>query len=505
MTLLAGLDIGTSGCKCTVMTSEGEMLSSCYSEYTVSRTAGIHEANAAVIWQTAQKVIGGAVKEANTKHKGSVNALSVTSFGESVVLLDEKDEPLFPIMLYTDPRGQRECAGLCELLGEKHIYELCGHRPNVMYSLPKLIYLKETNSEVFVKTRRILPIASYLIYKLCGEAVSDYSLLSRTMMLNVKRLDYADELLDIAGISRDILPKAVPMGTIAGVLRAELTRDLGLRRGTKIVVGCQDQIAAVLGAGALKSGLAVLGSGTVECITPVFDGIPPDINTMFENGYAIVPAINGLYVTYAFIFTGGALLQWFRDRFAADVRAQAENTGQSAYTILDSRMSPEPGELLVLPHFAGAATPYMDNGSRGAIIGLTLEHDEMDIYKALLEGVALESRVNMERLAQSGVHIDMLRATGGGAKSKVWLQIKADVLNRPLETLASAEAGTVGSIMLAGLADGVYPSINEAMSLAAIKEQITPRVSRVQQYNKIFARYSRVYDAVKSIYYSGSK
>ena len=494
-TALAGLDMGTTGCKCTVATAAGEILAACYREYAVSRTAGAHQADAAVLWDTAKTVIQSACRESPLP----VTALAVTSFGESVVLLDGDGQPLFPVLLYTDPKGQEESAALCETLGERRVFGLCGHRPNAMYSLPKLMALSKEAPERFSRIRHILPVASFLAYRLCGECVTDYSLASRTMMFDVRKLDWCPELLEAGGISRAALPQAVPMGTAAGTVKPELAQALGLHQTAKIVIGCQDQIAAVIGAGALSPGLAVLGSGTVECVTPVFDGIPAALDAMLDSGYAIVPAINGLYVTYAFIFTGGALLQWYRDRFAAKAVREAEKRGESAYAVLDREVRPEPTGLLFLPHFAGAATPYMNQNAKGAMLGLTLEHDEKDFYRAILEGIAYESRVNLERLQSAGIPIKALRATGGGAKSKMWLQIKADILNKPLETLQTAEAGTMGSLMLAGLAAGEFSSLTEAMTAVRVKEQIRPGAHR-EKYDEFFERYRRVYQAMQEIY-----
>jgi xylulokinase len=205
-------------------------------------------------------------------------------------------------------------------------------------------------------------------------------------------------------------------------------------------------------------------------------------------GFAVVPAYHGLYVTYAFIFTGGALLQWFRDNFAAGV----------SYAALDGQVKPNPSGLLALPHFAGAATPYMDSAATGALAGLTLEHDARDVYRALLEGVAYESRVNMEHLAQAGIPINGLRCAGGGAKSRVWAQIKADVLNRPIETLASAETGAVGSLILAGLAVGEYKTLEEGMALAKTRELFTPSANR-ERYDAHYRRYLKLYQAVREV------
>lgn len=493
--VMGGLDIGTSGCKCTVMRADGKVLSSCYREYGVSRRAGAHEADPAVIWDTAKHVI----RDACSQSPEPVQALAVTSFGESVVLLDDGGEPLAPAMLYTDPRGQEQSERLSRELGEQRIFDMCGHSPNAMYSLPKLMYLRETQPELFTRARHILPIHAYIVYRLCGTAVTDYSLAARTMMLDVRKLDWCDELLAAGGVMRSVLPKIVPPGTAAGEILPDLATEIGLPKGAVMVIGCHDQVAAAIGAGALRPGVAVNGSGTVECFTPVFGGIPAQTDLMRQNGYAIVPAVDGLYVTYAFIFTGGALLQWYRDHFAVAAKAEAERSGRSVYAVLDGKVRSDPTGLLVLPHFAGAATPYMDSGAKGAVVGLLLEHDERDLYRALLEGVAYESRVNLERLAQSGVSIGSIRATGGGARSRVWLQIKADILGKPIETLEVDEAGTVGSLMLAGLACGCYATLDQAMALAKTKARIEPAADRIR-YDLSYERYKRVYDAVKIIY-----
>jgi len=492
---LGGLDVGTSGCKCTVMSAGGEILSSCFKEYRVNRRVGTHETDATVIWKTAREVI----REACTESPEPVDALAVTSFGEGVVLLDRTGKPLAPIMLYTDPRGQAQCALLNVELGERRIYEMCGHRANAMYSLPKLMYIRETHRELFDQIRYCLPIHSYLVYRLCGAVVTDFSMAARTMMLDIRKLDWCDELLAVGGMVRSVLPQIVPPGTVAGEILLELARELGLPEKAKIVIGCHDQVAAAIGAGALRPGIAVNGSGTVECITPVFNGIPPETGMMFKNGYAIVPVTSDLFVTYAFIFTSGVLLQWYCDHFVSHGRAEAAKSGKSLYEILDGQIRPDPSGLLVLPHFAGAATPYMDSSAKGAIIGLSLEHDERDVYRALLEGIAYESRVNLKRLEQAGVYIESIRATGGGAKSEGWLQIKADILNKPIEMIETPEAGTVGSLMLAGIAVGVYANLEEAMAFAKVKRRIVPLINR-KRYDEIFDKYERVYETVKRIY-----
>jgi xylulokinase len=488
---LGGLDIGTTGCKCTVMTPDGKILATQYQEYASSRTASAHEIDAEAIWAAAQDVIRGVTAESPEP----VAALTVSSFGESCVLLGKDGQVLAPVMLYTDPRGQAQCDTLNGKLGADTVFGIGGQPLHVMFTLPKLMFLRDTQPELYARIHAVLPIHSFIIHRLCGEAVSDTSLASRTMMFDIRALSWSGELLAAGGVDKALLPAVLQPGGAAGRIRPSLAGELGLPAAAMIVVGCQDQIAAAIGAGTLKTGAAVNGSGTVECLTPVFDRIPADMRMMAEYGFAVVPVYRGLFVTYAFTFTGGALLQWFRDHFSAGIRAEAEAAGQSVYAYLDSQVGPSPSGLLALPHFAGAATPYMDSAATGAIVGLTLEHGFRDIYRALLEGVAYESRVNLEHLERVGIPVERLRGTGGGAKSRIWTQIKADVLNRPIETLSSAETGAVGSLILAGLAIGAYKTLEEGMSLVKTRELFTPSKNR-GQYDAHYRRYLKLYHAV---------
>lgn len=490
---LGGLDIGTSGCKCTVMSAEGKVLAASYRAYAVSRTAGSHEVDAGLLWEAVQQV----VREAVQQSPEAVEALCATSFGESCVLLDRAGEPLCPIMLYTDPRGGEESRLLETRLSPGRIYSLTGHSAGPAYFLPKLMWYARHCPELFAATARVLPVNAYIVYRLCGQAAVDYSLAARTMMLDIRRYDWCGEVLDAAEISRSLLPEVVQAGAAVGKIRRDLAAALGLSPDTKVVIGCHDQVAAAIGAGALHAGCAVNGSGTVECITPVFDRVP-ESPALQAGGFAIVPAVRGLYVTYAYIYTGGALLQWCRDTFGAALARQAEREGRSLFELLDEGIRREPTGMLVLPHFAGAATPYMDNDATGAIIGLTVEKGFMDVYQAMMEGICYESRVSLELLRQAGITLDTMRATGGGSRSMAWNQMKADIWRITLDTLSVQEAGTVGSIMLAGLATGAYGSLEQAMAMTDTAARFTPSAD-ADRFDAPFARYRRVYEAVRPL------
>ncbi|MBS7262674.1 MAG: carbohydrate kinase [Eubacteriales bacterium] len=484
---LAGVDIGTSGCKCTVMRLDGTEAAVCYREYEANRSLGAHEIDAGVILENVRAVIDGCL----TRTTEPVTAVCVTSFGESCALLDEHDRVIRPVMLYTDPRGQEEADELGRVFGERSLFDETGHKPSPMYLLPKLLYLRRHEPENFARIRMILPVNAYVAYMLTREKepAVDYSLASRTMLLDVKAHDWSRRLLDYAGLRRDQLPSSVNAGTAVGTL-------IG-RPEIKVVIGCHDQVAAVIGADGMRAGTAVCGSGTVECVTPVFDRVPT-AQAFFDGEYCAVPAVNDLYVTYAFILSGGALLQWFRNELARDVRAAAAAEGRSAYEMLNAGIRPGPTGLFVLPHFAGSATPYGDSAAKGAIVGLTLGTDRIDIYKAIMEGISYEVKVNFECLAASGIRIGSMCATGGGSRSADWLQLKSDILGIPISTLNVSEAGTVGSVVLAGIATGELASTADAGRIVRPVRTFEPGPD-APRYAELYEKYKRIYPAVKEI------
>ena len=223
---------------------------------------------------------------------------------------------------------------------------------------------------------------------------------------------------------------------------------------------------------------------------------------MSKGYFSVVPyVIPGKYVAYAFSYTGGALIQWCLNTFAKAEAEEAKKKGISVHTLLEQQYEgQEPTGLLVLPHFAGAATPYMDTGSRGAILGLSAGTTLPEIYRACMEGVAYEMRLNYDALADSGIHFTKLHATGGGAKSRVWMQMKADILNLPITSLKTSDAGTVGSAMLTGVAVGVFRDLKEAAAvMVRQRETFDPDPRRHEQYMQIYERYRKVYQAVRPL------
>ncbi len=491
---IAGLDIGTTGCKCTVFDEQGSFLGKAYRDYPVRRAVGGHEVDVTVIMDGVYAVL-----QEMTEKYPDIAGIGITSFGETFVMTDGEGIPLHPAMLYTDPRGAEECHQLTERFGGKEIAAITGLRPHEMYSISKMMWIKNHRPELYEKCVYIFLMEDYVVYHLTGKRMIDYSLATRTMAFDIERLTWSEEIFAAAGIDIAKMSIPVPTGTDVGVISHEAAERTGLARATHIVAVSHDQIAAAVGAGAFDASVAVDGAGTVECITPIFDGIP-NVEVMYNGYFSIVPyVIPGKYVAYAFSYTGGALLQWCTETLAKKEKELAKEQGCSVNTYLEER-SESPTGLLVLPHFAGAATPYMDTGSKGAMLGLTSGTTAAQIYRGCMEGVVYEMLVNIRALEGSGAAFTKMNATGGGAHSKEWMQMKADVLNLPITALKTVDAGTVGSAMLTGIAIGLFADLKDASEhMVEETETYYPRAEMHERYMEHFARYERVYEAVRPL------
>ena len=483
---IAGLDIGTTGCKLTVFDENGNHLGKAYRDYPVHRAVSGHEIDISTMMESVYAVLS----EMAAQYR-DIAGIGVTSFGETFVMTDEAGEPLHNAMLYTDHRGAEECAELSEKLGKAHIAHVTGLAPHEMYSIAKMMWIKRHRPEIYAAAKRIHLIEDYVVWHLTGKAQIDYSLATRTMAFDIHTLSWSREIFEAAGIDISLMSDPVPTGTPAGTITHAAARRTGLNPDCVIVSISHDQVAAAVGAGAFDGSVAVDGAGTVECLTPIYDSIP-DIDVMRKGYFSVVPyAVPGKYVAYAFSYTGGAVIQWCMETVG---KSESYDSMEAAYD------RDEPTGLLVLPHFAGAATPYMDTGSKGAILGLTTATTPGEIYRACMEGVAYEMRLNYEALSGSGIHFEKLNATGGGAKSKVWMQMKADVLNLPITALKTSEAGTVGSAMLTGIAVGVYQDLQDAADhMVQETDTYYPRPEMYEKYMKVYGRYKQVYNAVRPL------
>jgi xylulokinase len=430
-----------------------------------------------------------------------VKALAATSLGESFVPIAEDGTILSNSMTYVDSRGTEQIELCNRVLGKTRIFQITGQPPHPSYSLPKMMWLKDEKPEIFIKARKFLLYQDFAYFKLGLKPTIDYSLAGRTMAFDVKEKRWSEEIFSAVGIDPGIMATPRPSGEVVGEIPASIAEELGLLGGTVAVTGGHDQPVNALGGGVVSEGVAVDGIGSTVCVTVAFN--EPHLNeNMLAANYPVYSHVKrDMYVSLAFSFTGGNLLRWYRDNFAQDMVREAERTGADVYDLILKDVPKEPTGVYVLPHFGGSGTPSFDPESKGTITGLTLGTTREQFVRALIEGITYELRLNLETLEKAaGVKIERLRAVGGGAKSKMWLQLKADMTGKEVVSLAVSECGCLGAAILAGVGIGEYASVDEAVELLVSEVDLfKPDRDMYDQYSERFAIYSDLYPTLRDI------
>jgi len=482
-----GVDIGGTGAKCVAFRDDGQQLAISYVEY--PNPPGKVNLEPDVLWTSVVKVIRDCVDSLGNKE--DVAAVTVSSFGESFVPVDAEGNALTDIIMYFADSSSEEFGDLVAKIGEEKFMRIARIKPDASYSLAKMLYtLKVAERPVW----KFLLIAGYICYKLSGVPVTDVSLACRTLLYDVQKRCWSRELLRETGISEDMLPEVYEPGSIVGGLKAEIAEALNLSEDVKVVIGSHDQIVNALACGICEPGEAMDGSGTTECIEPLYADIPADMGYTKEN-YACVPYLDGRgYVTYAYNLTGGAFVKWYRDKLALHLRQQAKEEGVSIYDILNRVCPDKPGKMIVLPYLQGmGGTPDIDPEARGVFWGVSMETGLPDFYRAILEGLSFEMAYNLERLNHYGVAPKRLYACGGGARSKVWLQIKADVWNCEILPVETEETGALGSAILGFAAVmGEKDRCKLAKKFVRIGKPVLPNPENVAIYREKFAEYKKI-------------
>ena len=497
---LLGVDVGTTGCKGVAFDLEGQVIASAYREYPLLEpNPGWMELDAHQVTKAIKEVI---TEVAAQTKADPIQALSASSQGEAAVPLSKQGEILDNTPVSFDKRTTEIAAWWKDELSIREIFEITGQPLHPMHTISKIMWLRENKPEVFKRVWKFLCYEEYVFYLLGIDPVTDYSIAARMMAFDVKSKQWSEKMLSIAGLGESLFPGTAPSGTAIGEVAPKVAEELGLPKGVVAVTGGHDQPCNALGAGIIQSGTAVYGIGTVECITPALSW-PEDVDEMLKGNLACYPhVVKDLYTSVAFNFTGGSLLKWYRDTFADKEKEIAAKQGVDPYDIILENLPEAPATPMILPHFTATGTPHFDTRSKGAILGLTLGTKKQDIVKAILEGVTFEMKLNVEVLKNAGVPVNSMKATGGGAKSNAWIQLKADIMGIPIASLLVSEATSLGTAILAGTAIGVYPSVQAAVKeLVKTKEvfEPTPRKNRI--YEERFETYKQIYPAIREISY----
>ncbi|MHB0857330.1 MAG: xylulokinase [Anaerolineae bacterium] len=479
MEALLGIDLGTTGCKAAVYSVDGRPLGACTYEYPLIKLSPeFVEQDADGWWDLTRRAIREAVSRADIPGE-AVQALSVSSQGISFVPIDDAGRCLRPAINWLDTRASVEAAEVRAALGDEALYALTGKRPSAAYVLPKLLWLRRHEPEVYRLTARFLMAHDLLLYRLCGATVTDYSMAGGTLLLDLHALTWSQELLARFEIDVDKLPDLAWAGTRAGDLDGTVAAELGLRPGTAVVVGGQDQKCAALGAG-IRPGRATVSLGTASAISALIDRPLLDPGRRVPTFPFVAPGYWGLE---GVVSTAGAALKWVRETFFP----------HQSYNELDrlaAESLPGAGGVRFYPHLAGATSPLWEAGARGALTGLSLASGPGDIMRAVLEGIAYQVRANLE-VIEPLAGVQELALFGGGARSSLWAQIIADVAGVPVYTTETVDVANWGACVLAGVGAGLFqnalsPDLCSTLTLCA-----QPDSARAAHYADAYGAYTR--------------
>lgn len=496
---LIGLDIGTSACKAILFDEGGAILAQASREYAIAAPQpSWAEQDAEEVWRLALACLRGIAPAAGGD---APQALALSVQGEAVIPVDAACRPLRPAILGMDTRTVAENAWLAERFGAEALYARTGMPLHTINTLPKLLWLRRHEPDVWAGAARFLLYEDYILSRLGASPTISHCLASRTQLYDLVAGAWAEDILAACDLEPGRLATLAPLeGGIVGMMSAALRRELGFKREVALVSGGHDQACAALGSGVAQPGLAMVSTGAAEVVEVALPS--PVLGAALRQGNISVyrHVVPGLFLAMTLNHSGGLLLRWFRDTLCPAERDAALAAGRDPYDALLAGAPEGPTALLVLPHWAGSGTPWLDTCSRGAILGLTFDADRPTLAKAILEGLTLELRTNLDLLREGGVAIEALHAVGGGARSPLWLRLKADICQIPLRVPQVTDAACLGAALLAGVAAGCYADPLDAVrQTVRFARQVCPQAGDVARYEARYALYRQVYPALRAL------
>ena len=469
---IMGVDVGTTGTKAVAFSLEGNVLGQHYKEYPIaSPRPGWMELNPGQVRAAIEETVAAAADQAR-KAGQPVKTIGISSQGEAFVPLDDAGNPLYNIQITLDNRCRDQLDKIRETLDERALFELTGHSLSSIYSLPKFLWMAQNEPDLWRRAAKILCMEDYACWILGVDPAISHNLAARTQVFDMQRLCWSEPMCELAQVRPEQLSRPLPSGSVSGQVPASVAGRLNLDSGVAVCTGGHDQSCGAMGGGATSPGLAMYATGTVECITLVWDGFPADTTGWEKNHLNCYPFVQpGRYCSLMFNLTGGNLLKWYRDTFGADQVARARQEGLDPYEVICRDLPDGPTDVLVLPHFTTTGTPWLDDETVGAMTGLRLSTTREEVVKALMEGVTYEMKLNLEMAGSTAESIAELYAIGGGAKSPRWVQIKADILDRPITTLQVDEVVALGAALLSGLGAGLIDDAGAATARFVTKGQ----------------------------------
>lgn len=493
---LLGIDVGTGGSRAVLIDESGRIIASETVEHApfASPQTGWAEQDPADWWRASAAAI-----RAVLSHDG-VDANQIAGIGLSgqmhgAVLLDKDDNVLRPSIIWCDQRSDTQCRNLTQQIGAERLIELTCNPALTGFTLPKLLWVRDNEPEVWSEVRTVLLPKDYVRFMLTGDKATDVADGSGTLLLDVKRRQWSSEMLSATELSANLLPAVYESQEVTGTVSPEAAAITGLRSGTPVVAGAGDQAGGAVGVGIVQPGAvsATIGtSGVVFAATNV-----PSLDPK-GRVHTFCHAVPGRWHVMGVTQGAGLSLRWFRDQFGA-----LEHDGDPYDSLSREAATIKPGSegLLWAPYLMGERTPHLDPNARAALVGLTASHTRAHIVRAVMEGVAFSLRDSFEIFKEMQVPIGTVRLGGGGARSPLWRQIQADIYGSEVETVVAEEGAAYGVAILAGVSAGAWPSIDDACAaVVKTKDKVTPESASATFLDRQYQNYRALYPALRSIF-----
>jgi xylulokinase len=486
-----GLDVSTTATKAVIVDRTGAVRASAAVEYPYETPhPRWSEQDPNLWWTSAVRAVRTALGEAGADE---VEAVGLTGQMHGLVALDAQDRILRPAILWNDQRTEAECDEIREVIGRERLIRVTGNDALPGFTAPKLLCIRRHEPEVWSAIAHVLLPKDLVRLRLSGDHAVDRADGAGTLLFDLARRNWSDEVVAALGIDRSWLPRTYEGPEVTGSVSGEGAESTGLRAGTPVVAGGGDQSAAAVGVGAVEPGVVSLSLGTSGVVFTTTDAprIQPDSRL-----HAFCHCVPDRWHLMGVMLSAAGSLRWFRD-------AVAPNVGFA--DLVDEAMQVPAGSdgLLFLPYLTGERTPHPDPEARGAFVGLTIHHRRPHLTRAVLEGVAFGLRDSLELTRGVGVPVSgAIRATGGGSKSPGWRRILADVLRAPVATTSISEGAAQGAAMLAAVGVGWFASVEDACrELVRLGDVIDPSEDSTE-YQDAYARYRELYPALAPTFHS---